>query len=417
MIKEAQHSIEKVLESYFKKEEISEYKKLLKQKPSEAELVSSLTHLNKAQLSSTFTSGSEYQLKVNLLITFAKDKLDDISYPEFLIQLADTSIIQGEFNIAIQILNNLLELIEKRDDLNPFKAQGYYLLATIYSRLSEWTKSITTLNKAKQLYEKEKDFRGYVRCENLLGVIHLDYGKLDRAAKHFENCLSHLNINNDTGLMGMIEINLGVVNGMKGSYEDSYNYFHRALIKFNKLNNILRIIELRHNLALLHVDRGEYRLALGEIDQSISFAQKVNYISNLAISYLTKALIYIQLNDLVLANGFSDKSLELSYKLNDRLTVADNFKLKGIIERTRGNYKLAEIHLLTSLRINEELSNQLNYAETMVELGILYQIKKMNDKAEECFKSALNYYRRIKHSEKVQFIKQHLTELSAGKNK
>lgn len=415
MIKEAQHSIEKVLESYFKKEEISEYKKLLKQKPSEAQLVPSLSKLNKAQLSSTFPSGSEYQFRVNLLITFAKERLDDISYPEFLIQLADTTIIQGEFNIAIQLLNYLLDQIEKRDDLNSFKAQGYFLLATVYSRVSEWAKSITALNKAKQLYEKEKDFRGYVRCENLLGVIHLDYGKLDRAEKHFENCLSHLNINNDAGLMGMIEINLGVVNGMKGSYENSYNYFHRALIKFNKLNNILRIVELRHNLALLHVDKGEYKLALGEIDQSISFATKINYLSNLAISYLTKALIYIQLNDLALADGFSDKSLELSYKLNDRLSVADNFKLKGIIERTRGNYKLAEIHFLTSLRINEELSNQLNHAETMVEMGILYKLRNINTKAEECFKSALTYYRRIKHSEKVNYIKNLLKDLTPAK--
>jgi tetratricopeptide (TPR) repeat protein len=415
VIKEAQHSIEKVLESYFKKEEISEYKKLLKQKPSKAALVSSLSNLNKAQLSSTLPSGSEYQLKVNLLITFAKEKLDNISYPEFLIQLADTSVIQGEFSIAIQVLNILLAEIEQREDLNSFKAQGYFLLATVYSRLSEWAKSITALNKAKRLYEKEKDFRGYVRCENLLGVIHLDYGKLDRAEKHFENCLSHLNINNDTSLMGMIEINLGVVNGMKGSYEDSYNYFHRALIKFNKLNNILRIVELRHNLALLHVDKGEYKLALGEIDQSISFAQKINYVSNLAISYLTKALIYIQLNDLTLANGFSDKSLELSYKLNDRLSVADNFKLKGIIERTKGNYKMAEIHFLTSLRINEELSNQMNHAETMVELGILYKEKNIPAKAEECFKSALSYYRRIKHAEKIMYIKDLMKDNPSGK--
>ena len=412
MIKEAQHSIEKVLASYFDRKTISEYKKLLRKKPPEAARIPSLSILNKKQLAAQLPSGSEFQYTINLLITFARERLEDVSFAEFLIQLADTAILQGEYNFAMQTLEYLLSLIEKREDLIAFRAQGYFLLSTVYSRLSEWDKSIQALNKAKKLFEIQKDFRGYVRCENLLGVIHLDYGKLDKAEKHFENCLSHLNINNDTNLMGMIEINLGIVNGMKGIYEAAYNYFHRALIKYNKLQNFIRIVELRHNLALLHIDKREYRPALEEIDHSIALAIRLNYVSNLAISYLTKALIYIQLNDLALANAFSDKSLELCYKLNDRLSVADNFKLKGIIEREKGNFKLAETHLLTSLRINEKLSNRLNYAETAVELGILYRNKKMNVQAGEYLKTALNYYKQINHKDRIKYIREILTSLS-----
>ena len=276
MSNEAQHSIEKILGSYFNKKDISEYKKLLKGKPSKAEPVSSLSNLNKKQLSSELPSGSEFQYRINLLITFAKDKLTEISFAEFLVHLANVSIIQGEFSSTEQVIDTLSKLVKGRDDLNSFYAHGLYLLATVYSRQAEWKKSISILNKAKRLFEKEKDFRGYVRCENLLGVIHLDYGRLLKAEKFFENCLSYLNITSDTNLMGMIEINLGVVNGMKGSYEEAYNYFHRALIKFNKLKNIIRIIELRHNLALLHTQKHEYKLALGEIDQSILFANKLN---------------------------------------------------------------------------------------------------------------------------------------------
>lgn len=411
MTKEAQHSIEKILGGYFSKEDISEYKKLLKGKPSKADKISSLSNLNKKQLSSTPPSGSKFQYSVNLLITFAEDKLENITFAELLVHLADVSIIQGEFSLAEQILNTLTKLVSDRHDLNSFYAHGMYLLATVYSRQAKWRKSISTLNKAKKLFEKEKDFRGYVRCENLLGVIHLDYGKLLQAEKYFENCLSHLNIKNDTNLMGMIEINLGVVNGMKGTYEEAYNYFHRALIKFNKLKNIVRIIELRHNLALLHTHKQDYKSALGEIDQSISFAIKLNYLSNLAISYLTKAYIYIQLDDLSLANAFSDKSLELSYKLDDKLSVADNFKLKGIIEREKGNWILAEAHFLTSLRINEELKNRLNYAETALEIGILY--KKMNkiDEAIRYLNSSLNYYKSIKHTQQIDYIKNLLQDL------
>ena len=406
MIKEAQHSIEKILGSYFNKKEISEYQQLLGAKPSEADEISSLSILNKKQLASSFPSGSEFHYKVNLLITFAKDKLKDTAYAEFLVHLANMSVIQGEFTSAEQTIDSLTRLAKNRDDLNSYYAHGLYILATVFSRQAEWKKSISILNRAKKLFEKEKDFRGYVRCENLLGVIHLDYGKLFKAEKYFENCLSYLNITSDTNLMGMIEINLGVVNGMKGTYEEAYNYFHRALIKFNRLKNIVRIVELRHNLALLHTQKHEYKQALVEIDQSINFANKLNYISNLAISYLTKAFIYIQLNDLSLAEAFTERSLELSYKLDDRLSVADNFKLKGIIEKEKENLSLAETHFLTSLRINEELENRLNHAETSLELGILYKKMDRKEEAARYLNSSLNYYKSIKHTEQINLIKE-----------
>lgn len=412
MNKEAQNSIEKILGSYFSKKEISEYKKLLKIKPSEANLVSSLSNINKKQLSQTSSPSSEFQHSINILITLAIDNLEETNFYDFILQLSDVAIVNGEYQSAIELLQYLIKSVSKKEYLISFHSHGLYLLAKVYSRLSEWSKSISALNKAKRLFEKQKDFRGYVRCENLLGVIHLDYGKLDKAEKYFENCLSYLDISNDTNLMGMIEINLGVVNGMMGAYEESYNYFHRALVKFNKLKNILRIIELRHNLGLLHTNRGEYKLALAEIDQSINFANKINYISNLTISYLTKAFIYIQLNDLALANAFSDKSLELSYKLNDRLSVADNLKLKGIIERQSNNFSKAEIYFQTSLRINDELENKLNHAETSVELGILYKQMGKEEAALISFNSALNYYKSIKHNQEIERIQEFLKNLN-----
>ena len=118
MTKEAQHSIEKVLGSYFNKKEISEYKRLLKGKPSKAEKVSSLSNLNKKQLSSEIPQGSEFHYSANLLITFAKDKLEDIKFAEFLIHLGNTAIVQGEFSSAEQILAILTKLVTGRNDLH-----------------------------------------------------------------------------------------------------------------------------------------------------------------------------------------------------------------------------------------------------------------------------------------------------------
>ncbi len=404
--------IDKLLESYFETDDITEYKKsVAKYSSSKKPFKSSLNLTAKNQLDSEIAPTQNYHASINFLITFAESKLTRQKLLEFLQSLGEISIAQGELTTATEIYNYVLNLIEDDPKQENTRAHAYLSLGDITSRYAEWEKSISYINRAEKLFLKHKDYKGCFRCENLLGTIAGDHGDLKKANKYFEKSLTFLRHDKDSALIGILEINLGILNNIQGDYDTAFTYYQRALIKFEQIQDFRRMTEVRHNLGMLFTEKGEYQTALSEFDLSITSALKAGYLPSLALSYLGKAFIYIQLNDLQLANAFADKAMEICFKLNDRLSIADIYKIKGIIERKQKNYGGAENYLRSSLRINEELENEFNEAETAFELGILYVELNRKEEATKYLNFSLNYYKKQKTQGMVKRIQDILLTL------
>ena len=397
--------INKILISFFSKKHIYEFEDLLK-KSSVKTKYRSIPQTEKAQLSSIKGQKSTFNSIIELLITFSYENLSQPKFIEMLLYLGEICIFRGELEVAGQIFERILTVIGKYSKLENIAAYSLLSLGEIYSRQAQWEKSISHINQARKLFETQKDIRGISKCNNLLGTIYGDMGKLKKARNCFENSLTFLNPLTDAGLIGTVEMNIGILCNMQGNHDEALFFYQRALIKNDKVKDMRRISQLRHNMGMLLVQKGEYETALSEFDASISIAIKANYLPDLALSYLSKSFIYSQLNDFPLAIAFADKSLDICYKLNDRLSIADIYKVKGIVERKLKHYDTAESYFRTSLRINAELGNPLNQAETLFELGILYLEEKMKQKAVKQLKSALSLFKKMETEFMVKRIKE-----------
>lgn len=400
--------IEQVIKSYFKAEDFDEIRKILAQADilKEDSLPVNNRHRKNCD---NFTLS---QTRIDLLITYAENRLSRNKLVEFFLILAETLKTCGYYTAAVNIFNCLLDISSDESKLANIKINCYLAIADIYQKQAYWKESLSYIKKAKNAFEKIRDRRGIARCENLLGTLYGEQGDLKKALSHFEKSLSFLNTSKDIALVGMLEINLGIICNIQGNFDQAFTYFQRALVKFEQTQTINRLAEIRHNLGMLFSQKGEYDSALTEFDKSISLSVDAGLLSTLGISFLGKAVIFVQLKDYILAAGFADKAMEICYKQNDRLSMADIYKVKGIIERFRGNLKLAENYLLTSLRINEELSNSLNRAETLSELGCLYINMGQNNKALENFLSALDYYQSINMSSMVNKLKEAIHQIN-----
>ncbi len=406
---EKESIIVKILNNYFNNELLLEYNKLLTHSTHrEKSLESSLSKTENEQLAINTSFQPNYAADIDLLISFAKEKLTPSKLIEFLSSVGEVSISHGEFNSAIIVYKYLLGIAGKNIKLQNIAAHTYLALGDIFSRQANWKEALANIKKAKKLFDEQRDYKGSAKCENILGTIEGDKGNLRKAKKHFEASLSFLNPKKDNVLIGMLEVNLGILNNIQGNYDLAYTYYQRALIKYEQMHDSRRIAEVRHNLGMLLTIKEEYENALSEFDLSISVSLKLGYLPILALSYLSKAYIYTRFEDFQFAEAFAGKSLETAKKLNDRLTIADVYKIKGIIEKSRKNFSLAENYLQTSLRINTELGNLLNRAETEHELGLLFIELNKKQKADVYFKNAIAAYKEMKAFDQVKKIESYL---------
>ena len=384
-------NIEKILVPHFSIDEIDQIKKIFSE-TDERQLVS--------------------RAQIDLLITYAENKLSQNKLIQFLITLGEAVKSNGEYDIAISIFDSLLKTTGNDRNLSNIKINCYLALADIYEKQAYWKESLALVKKARNAFSLKKDDRGLAVCENFMGTIYGERGDIKKAKDHFEMSLSLLNPAKDKSLFGMLEINLGIINNIQGNYDEAFTCFRRALVIFEQTHDLNRIAELRQNIGMLFTQKGDYNSALSEFDKSIALSTELGYISKLGIAYLSKAFILTQLKDYPLASVFANRALEICSKLNDRLSMADIYKIQGIIERNQSNYKLSENYFLTSLRINEELSNGLNRAETLFELGKLYVAMNQKNMGLEVLKSSLEYFRNINSSGMVRKLKEEIFQLT-----
>jgi tetratricopeptide (TPR) repeat protein len=343
-------------------------------------------------------SFNSYYLNTRLdhLITFAEKKFTGNKLLSFLLYLGEFAITSGEMDSALNIYNKIFDQSSKDSRLADIQANAALSIGEVFSRQAKWRDSLKFIRKASGLFKTNRNSKGLARCENLLGTIYGDMGKISLAKEHFENSFNILRNGKDLALLGTVEINLGIINLIQEDYKTALLYLKRALSNFKQAGDYKRIAEIYYNTGMAHLKMGDYKCALAEFDSALNTAQDLSYLPLMVLSYLSKSQVYLKQNDNNLANAFADKSMEIAYKLNDRLTVADAYRIKGVIQRNLNNYTAAENYFLTSLRLNKEISNQYNYAETSYELGLLYKETGKSKQSSNYFNTAITYYKKIK---------------------
>lgn len=406
---------DEILGIFFNKSEIKQFQKILvAKKVSVNKSVSKLTKTDRKQIEFEPNKRTEIQRKIDLLITFASEKLSINKYLVLVQNLGRYCITIGELDLAEALFEKIVNSTKKQNNSYILLADAFLSLSEIFRRKAQWQCSFAHARKATTLYKKNNDVKGLAGCMNLTGTIYGEQGNFIKARDFFEKSLSLLQKSRDNEFKGRIETNLGIINDILGKYDEALSSFNRALITYSKTSNLKRIAEVRHNIGLMHINIQKLRSATREFDRSISTSMKIGYLPMLGISYLGKSYAFALQNDYNLADAFADKAMQICHRTNDKLSVADVYKIKGIIQRDRKNYAEAENFLKTSLRINKETGNKLNEAESYYELGILYKNIRSTVKCKTMMTKALGYFESVKASDKVNEIKEQIDNLSAA---
>ena len=409
------YMFDEILDIFFRNTEINQFKKMIAEKKAHTNKSSSKTNrTDRKQIKFEPNKRTEIQHQIDLLITFASEKLSSKKYIVLIQSLGKYCITIGELDSAITLFEKVINAAKKENNLFILEADAFLNISEVFRRKAQWKDSFASVRKASNLYKENNDSKGLASCLNIIGTIYGEQGNFKKALDYFIKSLSLLKNSRDNELKGKIEVNLGIINDILGKYDEALSYFNRALITYNKTSNLKRIAEIRHNIGMMHINTQRPGTAIKEFDRSISTSMKIGYLPTLGISYLGKSYTFALQKDYNLADAFANKAMQICHRTNDKLSIADVYKIKGIIQRDMNNYAEAENFLKTSLRINKEHSNKLNEAETLYELGILYRNIGSTIKCKSMLAQALNYFRSIKADDKVKEIKEQISNLSVA---
>ncbi len=404
--------LEKILHKFFDNSDVEEFKtkSFLTRSLSDKNTGKSISDDN--QVNIEINNYFKITSQIDLIITFAEINLSTNKLLELLLQLGKFSITTSEFSSAVYIYEKILGITKSNKNLDKVKAESLLALGEVFSKQALWAISLNYIKEAYTIFKNLNNLTGQINCENLLGSIYGETGRLDKSKLHFEKASSLLKKKSDKNLNGKININLGIINTIQGNFELALKNYKSALTNFDPQKNEKRIAEIRHNIGMLYTKTKKYNLALREFNNSIKLSVKNGDLTTLGFSYLSKAFIYTQQKEYKLGNSFADKALEVCHKTNDRLSIADIYKVKGIIQREKKDFSLSENYLHTSLRINNELKNEMNKAETEFELGVLYTHMNKKEESKNLFQDALKYYSKIGAQYEVKQIENYLTNFN-----
>ena len=324
--------------------------------------------IGKAYRDSSYTKTLEYYQK-------SLDAVEKTRYKELVgdsyQNIGNIYMLLGEFDLAIENLNNALSIFESIDDLKNV-AGVLNDIGLVYKNRSKYDVAAERFMRALKIYEQLHDVEGISIASNSIGQVMFykgDYkGAIEFFKKYFDvNTVLHkpyavagaanniasayleltdyskaidyffisLRIYDSLGVSigkAVIQDNLGSLFFDIAQYEDALKYHKAALQIFEEIENPTRIIPTKINIAKIYIQQNKVGAAIAELKEALSVAEPLGNVEQARDAYELLADAYGQTDDYKKAF----ECLKMYHVINDSIV---NVEILQNIEQIRAEYE------------------------------------------------------------------------------
>ncbi len=287
--------------------------------------------------------------------------------------------LSGEFNK--DQINATIEEVEQLYHLSDSLKCGIVvkamnLLGYYYYNQSNLVDSKLILVKAEKLFTKQNSFdTDYFMNQNYLGLIEILAGDATLAAHHFKRCERIAREKQDTALLALANLQLGLAHLELEELEDAEQYYEQCL-QFNK---------------------------------AINNSEHEGY------SYQNLGRIYLMQKDIAKGLLYVDKANAVWEKTNNLKGIYFLQPIYADIYEGRKNYTKAIQCIERGVALHQKTGITINLDLLYFKLGHLYYLTKNFDKSAEAYKSALKKTVRFSKENQEEIVER-LVEIYSRKN-
>ncbi|MCK9497958.1 MAG: tetratricopeptide repeat protein [Bacteroidales bacterium] len=329
----------------------------------------------------------------NQALKYAEKENNSAEIIKALVQLAEISRINGNWNISLENLNKALELSSEIDD--PDLLHSIYLdLGVIYKYLNQLELALEYYHKALEQSEIQNNIKNQAMCLTNIANIYLAQEKFEKALNYYKKSFDYIKKSNaEINSIILILNNIAVTYMSMNDFKSAKQTLFEALEIMKDENPPIKL-QVYTNLFTIELNLKNYTKAgeYAKVSESIlkiseNTKSRLNLYEKLfqlyseqaifdkAIDYQTK---YIQLKDSIYTDELNQTLSEYKTKYElDKLEVENLLKKKELENKSKINKFLIivilSISLLFILLINyfiksKLLNKKLNSLNNLLEI-------------------------------------------------
>ncbi len=262
-----------------------------------------------------------------------------------------------------------LEILEAQENPDEQKIAIVEMwLATALLLQSEFEVAMDHIQNAMNTIADTDDYWMRANCLRLLGVISLNEGDLATAEKLLDDCLTLCRRIGEQRIQTYARASLGVIAMMRGDYGRSQQWFNEAIELSRQLGDRLSRVELLRDQGVLAIQQGQYAQAVDLLARSKQISTEIGRPIAGKIT-CAQGVIHYRQGDTVGAKALFQNGMAAAKAMGNHAGVAECLQQLALLTYEEGMPDHAEQLLQDAYAIWQEMGNEPWMAAVDCSLG------------------------------------------------
>lgn len=274
----------------------------------------------------------------------------------------------GKVEEAVEVLLRAQGMVAGHDH-QPLTADLLYRTAVLRTRLGQTDKADELFHQSLEAATWCDYVRGQAWAVNGLAIVAQRRGDTELAESQFRRARRLARQASDHRLLGILEMNLGVVANIRGDLDSALVHYENALTSYSKTDDSEGTCWALNNVGMLQTDLRRFEAADQTLTRGLKLAKKIGDRVMEGMLEVNRVEALIGLTRWRRARQGCSRAIKIAEARGDRLQQAQALKFLGIINREQAKFGDAVATFDQASALAEQVDDCLLGAEVVRELG------------------------------------------------
>jgi HTH-type transcriptional regulator, quorum sensing regulator NprR len=264
------------------------------------------------KLAKAYLAAENFELAIPLFRDLISNPAPHLPVHEVQYDLADAFLTAGETDKAVELFEQVLDTVVRRND-NHFTLLCLNKLGEARYSHENYPLALYHWRKAYETFSRVKEIDPFTRAKIITNLAHAHFqlGEYKDSIRFYQEAYNLLRGSTNLRQLAEVYLRLGISYQKMREYNRAVDYCHDALTIYESLQNIKQAIDVKANFALVEADQGRIDEAILLLHECLTEYRKQELPLDKATIHRDIVNLYTRAGRLQEAEAFCQESLFL----------------------------------------------------------------------------------------------------------